>query len=630
MNRLLIFFFLLLVQHANAQHDIETYKLVWSDEFNNEGKVDPRNWSFEEGFKRNNEDQWYQRENAYCKDGLLVIEARKEAKPNPAFEKESTHWAASRPSIQYTSSSINTQSKHSWKYGRFEMRARIPIGSGLWPAFWTLGVDKEWPSNGEIDIMEYYKGNILANIATGTAKQWNAEWHSTTKSVKELGGKAWAAQFHVWRMDWDENEISLYVDDLLLNRVAVERLVNKDGSGFNPFRQPHYILLNFALGGINGGKIDESLLPAKYEIDYVRVYQKDSSLQEEASQFTPGDRWLDQNGEHINAHGGGVLYHDGIYYWYGEKRGGRESQGVNVYASKDLYNWEHQGLALSPASDLDSPIQWGCIIERPKVIFNEKTKKFVMFFHLELKGQGYAAAQVGIAVSDSPTGDFKFLKSSRVNAGVWPMNMSKEQRESSVNPSDHPTWWTPKWRNAVEEGLFVRRDLANGQMSRDMTLFVDDDNTAYHVYSSEENLTLHIAELTADYLGYTGRYIRIAPGGHNEAPALLKKDGKYYMITSGCTGWDPNAARLLTADHILGGWTVLPNPCVGQDAHLTFRGQGTHIFPVQGKKDAFIFMADRWKPRNLIDSRYLWLPVAFDGARLSLHWNEQWDLSVFN
>lgn len=154
------------------------------------------------------------------------------------------------------------------------MKARIPIGSGLWPAFWTLGIEKEWPSNGEIDIMEYYRGNILANIAIGTSEQWKAHWHSSTKSVEELGGKDWASKFHVWRMDWDEKEIALYVDDLLMIRVPMDQLENKDGSGFNPFRQPHYVLLNFALGGMNGGKIDESLLPSTYEIDYVRVYQK--------------------------------------------------------------------------------------------------------------------------------------------------------------------------------------------------------------------------------------------------------------------------------------------------------------------------------------------------------------------
>ncbi|SFB79674.1 Glycosyl hydrolases family 16 [Parapedobacter composti] len=255
------------------QHN-DGYQLVWSDEFDGDGPVDTSHWRFEKGFVRNQEDQWYQEENAYRKDGLLIIEARKESKPNPTYKAGSTHWGQARKTIAYTGASINTRGKHSWQYGRFEMRARIPIGGGLWPAFWTLGVKGEWPSNGEIDIMEYYRGMILANIACGTRERWKAEWYSKTMPVDSLGGEAWADEFHVWRMDWDETEIALYVDDMLMNRVPLDQLVNKDGTGFNPFKQPHYILLNFALGGMNGGKIDDSLLPAKYEIDYVRVYQR--------------------------------------------------------------------------------------------------------------------------------------------------------------------------------------------------------------------------------------------------------------------------------------------------------------------------------------------------------------------
>lgn len=257
--------------------DDEDYHLVWSDEFDVDGPPNPENWSFEQGFVRNEEIQWYQRGNAFCQDGFLIIEAKKENRPNPTYDSKSEHWRRSRPDIEYTSSSINTGGKHSWQYGRFEIRARIPVGSGLWPAYWTLGVSGEWPSNGEIDIMEYYKGKILANVACGTGSRFNAEWYSSAKSVESLGGKEWAAQFHVWRMDWDEKAIALYVDDMLMNKVPLHKLINKDGTGINPFMQPHYILLNLALGGINGGAVDERLLPARYEIDYVRVYQKTDS-----------------------------------------------------------------------------------------------------------------------------------------------------------------------------------------------------------------------------------------------------------------------------------------------------------------------------------------------------------------
>ncbi|WP_134090199.1 family 16 glycosylhydrolase [Olivibacter sp. XZL3] len=259
---------------AATKYENEGYHLVWADEFNDIGSPKAANWKFEEGFVRNKEEQWYQKENAWCEGGLLIIEARKEDKPNPNYVEGSEKWNENRPTITHTSSSINTRDLHSWQYGRFEMRGRINISAGLWPAFWTLGIAKQWPSNGEIDIMEYYKGNILANIACGTEKPYQAKWYSKTKPVKELGGEQWAADFHTWRMDWDEEAIALYVDDMLLNKVALEELVNRDGTGFNPFKQPHYILLNLAMGGINGGELGDTEFPNRFEVDYVRVYQK--------------------------------------------------------------------------------------------------------------------------------------------------------------------------------------------------------------------------------------------------------------------------------------------------------------------------------------------------------------------
>lgn len=156
------------------------------------------------------------------------------------------------------------------------MRAKIDISKGMWPAWWTLGVNKPWPGNGEIDIMEYYRGKLLANIAClGTDRK--AYWFSNTYKTDSLGGDAWANQFHTWRMDWTEEFIALYCDDVLLNKVNLDELVNKDGSGFNPFRQPHYMLLNFALGGMNGGDPSSTAFPRKFEIDYVRVYQKNKT-----------------------------------------------------------------------------------------------------------------------------------------------------------------------------------------------------------------------------------------------------------------------------------------------------------------------------------------------------------------
>jgi beta-glucanase (GH16 family) len=253
------------------------WKLVWSDEFDKDGPPDPRNWTFETGFMRNEEAQWYQATNARCAHGMLIIEGRREHTPNPNYEPGSTDWRRNRQTIEYTAASLKTEGLHSWQYGRFEMRARIDTDPGLWPAFWTLGVDGEWPSNGEVDIMEYYRGNLLANLAWGTDKRWTAKWHSTSRPLSQIGTADWSKRFHVWRMDWDADAIRLYVDDQLLNTTELKDTTNGDGSGKNPFRQPHYLLLNLAIGGQNGGDPSKTRFPARYEIDYVRVYQKDNT-----------------------------------------------------------------------------------------------------------------------------------------------------------------------------------------------------------------------------------------------------------------------------------------------------------------------------------------------------------------
>jgi Beta-glucanase/Beta-glucan synthetase len=249
------------------------YRLVWADEFSEDGWPDPRNWTYERGFVRNQEHQWYQADNAIVKGGLLVIEARREARPNPQFDAGSPDWRRNRPAAEYTSASINTRGLHSFRYGRFEMRARIDIRPGVWPAFWTLGEAGRWPANGEIDIMEFYRGNVLANVAWADSTG-KAVWDDTRTPVATLGGAEWASRFHVWRMDWDESEIRLYVDDRLLNSTDVRSAANGGGGARNPLQQPHYLLLNLAVGGMNGGDPSATNFPARYEIDYVRVYQK--------------------------------------------------------------------------------------------------------------------------------------------------------------------------------------------------------------------------------------------------------------------------------------------------------------------------------------------------------------------
>lgn len=345
----------------------------------------------------------------------------------------------------------------------------------------------------------------------------------------------------------------------------------------------------------------------------------------------PGELWPDAEGVHINAHGGGILFHDGVYYWYGEhKTGGREGNkanvGVRVYASTDLVSWTNAGVALAVSDDPMSEVVKGAVIERPKVLYNEMNDSFVMWFHLEVKGHGYNAARSGVAVSDSPTGPFTYLGSVRPNPARLPIGITEELRDRAFKAPRAPEAPSPDETKAeISNRLFVR-DLYGGHMARDMTLFLDDDGTAYHIYASEDNFTLHIAELDATFTKHTGTYARVLVGGHREAPALFKRNGTYHLITSGCTGWKPNAAEHHTAESIWGPWTSTGNPCVGEQASLTFSSQSTFVLPVQSKQDAYIFMADRWTPSNPIDGRYVWLPIQFtNDDRPVIEFLEQWN-----
>jgi beta-xylosidase len=322
----------------------------------------------------------------------------------------------------------------------------------------------------------------------------------------------------------------------------------------------------------------------------------------------PGAIWPDTNGVHINAHGGGILNYQGVYYWFGEHKvagsaGNFAQVGVHVYSSTNLTDWKDEGIALAVSNDPASDITKGSIIERPKVIYNAKTKKFVMWFHLELKGQGYRAARAGVAVADKPTGPYVFQASFRPEAGHWPRNYKKGDNDGAVQ--------------------FLERDFAGGQMARDMTLFVDDDGHAYDIYSSEENHTLHIDQLSDDYTRPSGKYVRMQPMGDNEAPAIFKRGGKYYMFTSGLSGWKPNAARSFVADNIFGPWTALGNPVRGtpEQEATTFGGQATYVLPYKG---GFIFMGDLWRPKDAIDGRYLWLPVEWEDGKPVLRWRDSW------
>lgn len=410
-----------------------------------------------------------------------------------------------------------------------------------------------------------------------------------------------------------------------------------------------------------------------------------------------GALWMDDTHRHIQAHGGGILYNkaDHTYYWYGEHKGednipswgyeGVPATGVSCYSSKDLYNWKNEGVALpvfnnpkyaeadstgsddtplyvaesseeyqnsplpdytpltdyatkSPAATLEkynSPeriqelnalyagktfeekkalykeFNWNRVVERPKVVYNEKTKKYVMWFHSDGPRVGeYTVAAGGVAISDSPAGPFTYLGCMRM----------------------------------PETGYYTQ----NPGMLRDMTLFVDDDHSAYLIFASEENATTVIQKLNDDYTAPSGNvegkdFIRIFTAEsdyhYREAPAIFKEEGNYYMITSGQSGWAPNRANYaVSTNGILGDWVNKGDPCVGDNSETstTFQSQSTFVLPYRDNdgnpvKGKFIYMGDRWISNNLKDSRYIWLPIELDQdtQTIRIRWSDSWKIEDY-
>lgn len=249
------------------------WTLVWHDEFDCTAFPDPRNWTHEIGFVRNHEPQWYQPDNARCRDGLLVIEARRERKRNLMYDAGSPNWRNARAYARYTSSSLTTRGLHAWLYGRFEMRARIDTRAGLWPVLWTVNAARPWSKRGEVDIMEAYGGNLLANVAWGDVEPEAVVWDIARYPLAGLG-QGWSRRFHVWRMDWDRQFVRIYLDGRLLNQTALKDTHNRDGSG-NPLRQAHSIMLSLAIR--QADRPETTRFPARMEVDYVRVYQRSGS-----------------------------------------------------------------------------------------------------------------------------------------------------------------------------------------------------------------------------------------------------------------------------------------------------------------------------------------------------------------
>jgi hypothetical protein len=328
-----------------------------------------------------------------------------------------------------------------------------------------------------------------------------------------------------------------------------------------------------------------------------------SLIAQTPTRIRPGEVWLDTSGKPIQAHGGGVLAHGGVYYWYGEDKtlGNGNKTGVSCYSSRDLLNWKRESLAL-PKDAMPEEFRDNGICERPKVIYNPETKKYVMWMHLD--DRRYAISSAGVAISDNPTGPFQFLRSFR--------------------PIKYDFGFTENDRT---------RQAELGSTFRDMNLFVDDDGRAYVFYAAEGNPTMYVVRLRADFSGIEAPPVegktweRILVGQSREGPAPFKHNGTYYLITSGTTGWDPNPASYAVAPNILGPWTRKPNPCVGEGRETTFGSQSTFVLPAPGRPAGeFIYMGDRWLRNNLANSRYVWLPfrIEQDGS-FALAWRDQWD-----
>ena len=292
-----------------------------------------------------------------------------------------------------------------------------------------------------------------------------------------------------------------------------------------------------------------------------------------------GEMWLDDLGNPIQAHGGNIIKYENKWYWYGENKSAPNCHnqqrvdfiGISCYSSSDLLNWHYEGLALKcKEAGSGHILEPKNVVERPKVVYNKKTKQFVMWMHVDTPDYVYAG--IGVATSKTPTGPFDFLYC----------------------------------------------EQPNRQDSRDMTVFVDVDDTAYLVHSSNWNKTLNVARLTEDYTKTDGFYVSVLNDQEREAPAVFSKDNMYYMVTSGCTGWAYNSALYAESPFLLGKWKLIDNPCEGPNYRDTFRGQSTYVFEDNGN---YYLMLDHWIPENLQNSGYRsdFLPDILPHSALLLH-----------
>lgn len=294
--------------------------------------------------------------------------------------------------------------------------------------------------------------------------------------------------------------------------------------------------------------------------------------------FKNGGYLNDTSGKRIEAHGGGFLYENGTWFWFGEDKSQNSGnfKAVNCYSSTNLTDWTFRR-AIITRSTHASLSAADRIIERPKVVYNDDTKKYVMWLHWE--GQNYAEAKAGVFSSSTIDGDYTY--------------------ESAFRP--------------------------NNNMSRDDTLFKDDDGKAYFLSAANENADLVLYELSEDYLSVARQVTILWAGAKREAPAMFKHDGRYYLITSGCTGWDPNQAQYATATSIGGPWSARTN--IGNGT--TYDTQSTFVIPIRGTEaTTYVYVGDRWQDPDLVSSKYIFLPLKLNGTSLSLDYYDAWQLNL--
>ena len=518
------------------------------------------------------------------------------------------------------------------------------------------GIYTEYEISVSTDGSEYTKvaeGTWAADkdVKTATFPETAARYvrltavHTMGNSDSEADQYACAAELALGAVgDWDRDAEKAALSEALA--AAQEYLDSENGNTETELARLNGMIEDaekIAADGYLAVKEELSGLADSITGEVERLENNEPYITYDSITGTNGDIMYDNNGTEIQAHGGQVQKIGDTWYWYGEDKtnGYRPVEGVHCYSSTDLYNWKDEGLALDAIDvpdehygddsyvDLtifetdeelkalygdyagqpsDDPayetkleeVYWNlaedrCVMERPKVLYNESTGQYVMWWHCDgrtpTNTADYGKARAGVAVADNPAGPFKFV-------GAYLL-------ASDPDRTDH---------GFDSEGGHVR----------DMNVFKDDDGTAYVLYSSEGNEVMYIARLNDSYTGLAkdnedmvlGEDFAIISTDSREAPAMFKYNGMYYLITSGCTGWAPNQAQYAVAEDPLGPWTRMGNPCIGDTNNNTFSTQSTCVIPVDPENGKYIYMGDRWTDDGVSNSlsahpRYVWLPIEF-------------------